>query len=176
MLWQNQRLFLAESLRGHLPGPSTPTQDQAPKAPYAHRLRGLFLSNKSKGSKPPSHRGQKRRFGIAGIINVLITNVVLQSLLASNQVSVSTAALASQTVNTALGYLIYGKIVFKNKGLRQHQPMARYLILMAGMWAVNTIGIEASQILSINKNIAAIALIPALAVLSFIGQKYWVFK
>ena len=54
--------------------------------------------------------------------------------------------------------------------------MVRYLILMAGMWAVNTIGIEASQILSINKNIAAIALIPALAVLSFIGQKYWVFK
>jgi putative flippase GtrA len=159
----------------HQPGASSLRQDQPSNAPSTYRQRGPFSSNNSKESKP-DHRGQKRRFGIAGITNVLITNVVLQSLLSSNQVSVGAATLASQTVNTILGYVIYGKIVFKNKGLRYHQPMLRYLILMIGMWAVNTLGIETSQALSINKNIAAAGLIPILAMLSFLGQRYWVFR
>ena len=47
---------------------------------------------------------------------------------------------------------------------------------MTAMWLLNTMGIEAGKAISINQNIAAAALIPCLAVVSFLGQKYWVFK
>jgi putative flippase GtrA len=121
-------------------------------------------------------RGQKRRFGLAGIINVLLTNFVLQALLASNLVSVTAATLISQIINTCLGYSIYGKMVFKAKGLRHHRPLIRYLLLMAAMWLLNTAGIAGGEAFGINKNIAAAGLIPLLAMLSFCTQKYWVFK
>ena len=71
-------------------------------------------------------RGQKRRFGAAGLLNVLITNAVLQMLLVSNLVSVAVATLISQVINASLGYAIYGKLVFKAKGLRHHRPLIRY--------------------------------------------------
>ena len=121
-------------------------------------------------------RGQKRRFGAAGIINVLLTNAVLQSLLASNLVSVAASTLISQIINSCLGYAIYGKMVFKAKGLRHHRPLLRYMLLMAGMWLMNAAGIEASEALGVNRNLAAAALIPVLAVVSYWSQKYWVFK
>ena len=126
--------------------------------------------------KSPPQSGQKRRFGAAGIINVLLTNLVLQALLASNVVSVAAGTLISQAINACLGYAIYGKMVFKAKGLRNHRPLLRYLLLMVGMWLLNSVSIGAGEALGINRNIAAAAMIPILAVLSFISQKYWVFK
>ena len=121
-------------------------------------------------------KGQKRRFGIAGIINVLITNAVLQALLASNFTSITIATLISQSITTILGYTIYGKLVFGAKGLRQREPVIRYGLLMIGMWLLNTIGIELGSTLSISKNAAALLMIPCLAVLSYTSQKHWVFR
>jgi len=121
-------------------------------------------------------RGQKRRFGAAGIINVLLTNLVLQVLLASSIVNVTTATLISQLINSCLGYAIYGKMVFKAQGLRHHRPLLRYLLLMTTMWLLNSVGIEFGDNVGLNKNLAAAGLIPCLAVLSFIAQKYWVFR
>ena len=121
-------------------------------------------------------RGQKRRFGVAGIINVLITNAALQALLASNLASVAVATLISQSINTILGYAIYGKLVFGAKGLRGKEPVIRYGLLMIAMWLLNTIGIELGSVLSLSKNAAAIVMVPCLAVLSYSAQKYWVFR
>ena len=121
-------------------------------------------------------KGQKRRFGVAGIINVLITNAALQALLASNLASVAVATLISQSINTILGYTIYGKLVFSIKGLRKKEPIIRYGVLMIAMWLLNAIGIELGTVLSLSKNAAAILMVPCLAVLSYIGQKYWVFR
>ena len=121
-------------------------------------------------------RGQKRRFGAAGIINVALTNLALQALLASNAISVTAATLISQLINTCLGYAIYGKIVFRAQGLRHHQPLVRYLLLMTAMWILNTVGIELGEAAGINKNFAAAGLVPFLAVLSYFCQKRWVFK
>ena len=121
-------------------------------------------------------KGQKRRFGIAGIINVLITNAALQALLASNLANVAVATLISQSINTILGYAIYGKLVFGAKGLRQKKPVIRYSLLMIGMWLLNTTGIELGSVMSLSKNAAAIFMIPFLAVLSYLGQKHWVFR
>ena len=54
-------------------------------------------------SRPRSSSGQIRRFGAAGILNVLLTNVVLQCLLATSVVTVTIATLISQIINACLG-------------------------------------------------------------------------
>ena len=126
--------------------------------------------------KTNKHKGQKRRFGIAGIINVVITNAALQALLANNVASIALATLISQCINMILGYTIYGKLVFKAEGLKQRKPITCYALLMIGMWLLNSIGIELGTSLNISKNSAAILMVPCLAVLSYIAQKYWVFR
>jgi putative flippase GtrA len=122
------------------------------------------------------HPGRKRRFGVAGLINVAITNIVLQALLASTTVSIVAATLTSQAVNTLLGYLIYGKVVFQAKGLRNHRPALKYLGLMTLIWLLNSAMIEAGTNLGVPRNITAAGMIPVLAVVSYTGQKNWVFK
>ncbi len=127
-------------------------------------------------NQPRSSSGQKRRFGAAGILNVLLTNVVLQCLLATSVVTVTIATLISQVINACLGYAIYGKLVFRAKGLRHHQPLLRYLILMTALWLLNAGGIEAGKSLGMNRNLAAAALIPCLAIVSFTIQKNVIFR
>jgi len=127
------------------------------------------------GSQRKNH-GRKRRFGIAGILNVAATNLVLQLLLASGTTSIFLATLISQGVNTSLGYLIYGKIVFQAKELRSKRPILKYLFLMAAIWLLNTSMIEAGAKSGLNRNITAAAIIPALAIASYTAQKSWVFR
>jgi len=126
--------------------------------------------------KSKKRSGQKRRFGLAGITNVILTNAVLQALLASNVVNIAVATLTSQAVNTIFGYSIYGKLVFRAQGLRQKKPVIRYTLLMTAMWILNTGGIELGATANIDKNIAALAMVPILAVLSYIAQKNWAFR
>lgn len=126
--------------------------------------------------KSNKHKGQKRRFGVAGIINVIITNAILQALLASNIASITVATLISQSINTILGYTIYGKLVFGAKELKQKKPAARYILLMTGMWLLNATGIELGSTFNLNKNIIALLMVPGLAVLSYVAQKHWVFR
>ena len=121
-------------------------------------------------------KGQKRRFGVAGIMNVLVTNAALQALLASNLASVAVATLISQSINTILGYTIYGKRVFGVTGLRKKEPIIRYGVLMIAMWLLNATGIELGAAVSLSKNAAAIVMVPCLAVLSYSAQKYCVFR
>ena len=126
--------------------------------------------------KSKKRSGQKRRFGLAGITNVILTNAVLQALLASNVVNIAVATLTSQAVNTIFGYTIYGKLVFRAQGLRQKKQVIQYTLLMTAMWILNTGGIELGATANISKNIAALAMVPILAVLSYIAQKNWVFR
>jgi len=155
------------------PLPATRSQtnlEDASKSSSAKQQKRTFLFD------PNRQRGQKRRFGAAGVTNVLITNLVLQALLASGVVGVTAATLISQLINTCMGYAIYGKMVFKAQGLRRQRPLLSYLLLMTAMWLLNAAGIAGGEALGINKNLAAAGLIPCLAVLSFFAQKYWVFR
>ena len=175
MLWQNPKPCLDDvgmPVNSQQPLPSHSQTMDKPSSMSSSALEqgGTF------SSAPKRQRGQKRRFGAAGIINVLLTNLVLQLLLASSIVSVTAATLISQLINTCLGYAIYGKMVFKAQGLRHHRPLLRYLVLMTAMWLLNTVGIEFVDTIGLNKNLAAAGLIPCLAVLSFFAQKYWVFR
>ena len=155
------------------PLPATRSQTQFGNA---SKSRSAFSQSETFSSNPNRPRGQKRRFGAAGVTNVLITNLVLQALLASSMVGITAATLISQLINTCLGYAIYGKMVFKAEGLRHHRPLLSYLLLMTVMWLLNAAGIAGGEALGINKNVAAAGLIPCLAVLSFFAQKYWVFR
>ena len=121
-------------------------------------------------------RGEKRRFGAAGIFNVILTNLALQTLLLSNLMGVMTATLISQAINSLLGYAIYGKMVFKAQRLKHYQPPLRYISLMTTMWLINATGIEACEAININRNLAAASLVPFLAIISYYVQKHWVFK
>ena len=137
--------------------------------PPAFTQRGDFgLANRK--------RGEKRRFGAAGIVNLILTNLALQALLLSHLVGVITATLISQVINSMLGYAIYGKMVFRTQRLKSYQPPLRYLTLMTALWLINATGIEACEAININKNLAAASLIPLLAVISYCVQKYWVFR
>ena len=133
---------------------------------------GKFFSYE-KAKKPP---GRKRRFGAAGILNVAITNIALQAILASNAASILIATLISQSINTVLGYLIYGKLVFKAKGLRSHKPALRYISLMTVAWLLNSTIIKLGTYHGIQSNVAAACMVPILAILSYKVQKTWVFQ
>lgn len=43
------------------------------------------------------------------------------------------------------------------------------------MWMLNTTGIELGTSMGIQKNITAAALIPLLAIVSYLSQKLWIF-
>ena len=122
------------------------------------------------------NNGQKRKFIVGGIINVLITNLTLQALLLLNFISIPISTLISQFINMIFGYLIYSKFIFKVKTKTKKTFIVRYSILMLIIWLLNFIAIEVGFHFGISKNLIAFMMIPFLALVSFILQKYWVFK
>ena len=122
--------------------------------------------------------GRKWRFGAAGLINVIATNILLQILLASHLTSISTATIISQTFNGITGYVLYGKWVFKSSNLLTWQNQATYALLMTCNWILNTLGIQilSSDGIGLSRNWAAAAMITPLAILSYGIQKLIIFR
>lgn len=122
--------------------------------------------------------GRKRRFGAAGLINVIATNILLQILLASHLTSISTATIISQTFNGITGYVLYGKWVFKSSNLPTWQNQATFALLMTCNWILNTLGIQilSSDGIGLSRNWAAAAMITPLAILSYGIQKLIIFR
>ncbi len=119
--------------------------------------------------------GRKRRFGLAGIGNVIATNLLLQAMLATNLFSTGLSTLASQLFNGLVGYAIYGKLVFRSEGLRHATPMSRYGTMMVILWVVNWLGIHGLNAAGVVRGMAALTLVLPLAGLSYHMQKTWVF-
>ena len=113
------------------------------------------------------------RFIIFGIFNVFLSNLLLQILLI--YLSSFTATFYSQIVNFLLGYYLYGIKVFrlKNLGIKN---FIKYLLLVICLWNLNWILIEFFYSFDISRNIAALVIVPFLALISYISQKYIVFK
>ena len=118
-------------------------------------------------------KGEKRLFLIFGILNFLITNVVLQLSLLLIPTLFST--MLSQTVNVLIGYFLYGKKVFKIKELNKF-VFKKYLILASILWMLNFVLIQSFFNLGVNKNITAIFIIPLLVIISYLSQRNFVFK
>lgn len=117
--------------------------------------------------------GEKRLFLIYGILNFLITNIVLHiSLLL---IPTLIATVLSQILNLILGYYIYGNKVFKFKRLN-NLVFKKYLFLAVILWFLNYSLIESFFYYGVNKNLTAILIIPFLVFISFLSQKKYVFK
>ena len=113
------------------------------------------------------------RFLFFGFINVVLSNLILQVLLLF--ISPFKATFLSQTVNFLLGYYLYSRKVFKIKKL-MIKFLFKYFILVILLWNINWILIEYFYSLGISKNFFALVLVPFLALISYISQKYVVFK
>ena len=118
-------------------------------------------------------KGLKRKFIFYGIINVLLTNMLLQLMLLFFDSVIST--FTSQVFNSIFGLIFYAKKVF---GVRSYMKLAvfKYFLLSLLGWNLNWIGINFLGDFNINKNISAIIMIPFLAGFSFYFQKYIVYK
>ncbi len=121
-------------------------------------------------------KGQKKVFLFLGIINMAITNSFLQLFLNFYFISTSLATFGSQLINMTLGYLLYSTIVFKRKKIFVKKIVFRYLLLMLFIWLTNFYFIYLLEFLGFQRNVGALILIPFLSILSFIIQKYFVFK
>jgi hypothetical protein len=117
--------------------------------------------------------GRKRRFLGYGALNVLVTNLVLQGLLLVAGTGLAT--LLSQSVNVALGFVLYGKKVFRVYRL-QKRSAASYLLMAVLLWWANWAGISGLATWGLSRNLAALLLIPVLAAASYTLQKLVVFR
>ena len=119
-----------------------------------------------------SSKGRKRLFLFYGIINFLITNLVLHLLLFV--IPIFLATIASQITNLIIGFYLYGKKVFKMKNLT-YQEFRKYILLASFNWTLNYISIRFMYENGINKNLAAIFTIPFLVLISYSFQKKYIF-
>jgi putative flippase GtrA len=118
--------------------------------------------------------GLKRRFLTIGLLNIAITNCLLQLLLAIN-LPTGMATLLSQMLNVGLGYVLYATQVFRVQQLGQRSAIA-YGGLALLLWWGNWAGISGLVQLSWPRRLAALALIPVLAACSYLAQKHVVFS
>ena len=117
--------------------------------------------------------GKKRRFLLYGSLNVIITNLVLQSLLLATSTSIAT--FLSQIVNVTLGFLFYGKLVFKVDKLQRKSALL-YALLAIFIWLINWSGISLLSKFGFSPNLSAFLLVPILAGFSYTSQRLFIFK
>jgi hypothetical protein len=122
---------------------------------------------------PRPSSGRKRRFLGYGALNVLLTNLVLQGLLLVLHTGLAT--LLSQLLNVGLGFVLYGKRVFRVERL-QKRAAFRYGLLALVLWWANWAGITGLAGWGLQRNLAALLLVPLLAALSYTAQKWLVFQ
>ena len=116
---------------------------------------------------------QKKLFLGYGILNFLITNLILQvSLLI---IPTLLATVLSQFVNLIIGFYIYGKKVFKFKKLNNF-VFRKYFLLAIILCLLNFGFIELFFYYGINKNLTASVILPLLVLISYLSQKNYVFK
>ena len=119
------------------------------------------------------NNGKKRLFLVIGIVNMFLTNIILQILLFL--VSTLLATVISQIFNFIIGYYFYGKKVFKVNKLDKFF-FKKYLLLALTLWMLNFGLIQSFFYFGVNKNISALLLIPFLALFSYYCQNKFVFK
>ena len=118
-------------------------------------------------------KDKKSSFVLFGLINLLITNLILQVCLFLIPTIIAT--LISQLFNFLFGFYLYGRKVFKVKVLTKNQ-LLKYFLLSTLIWNLNWISISYLSLYGYAKNIIALSIVPPLALISYIFQKNFVFK
>jgi len=116
---------------------------------------------------------KKKLFVIFGLINLFLTNIILQFLLLI--VPTVLATFFSQLFNFLFGFYVYGKKVFEVKYLNKKHFM-KYFLLSILVWNINWLTINYVSRFVYSKNMIALLLVPPLALISYISQKYFVFR
>ncbi|MBD2550361.1 GtrA family protein [Microcystis elabens FACHB-917] len=123
--------------------------------------------------EPPSAPvGRRRRFLLFGAVNVAITNACLQLLLSLAPIGLAT--FCSQVVNFSLGYVLYGKGVFRVDRMGRRSAAAYGLVSIL-LWGVNWGGIALLSGLGLSSKLAALLLVPILPLISYALQLRFVF-
>ena len=115
---------------------------------------------------------KKVLFLIYGLVNVLITNLLLQIFLLFFPIFFAT--LISQIFNLNFGFYLYGLKVFKVRFLGK-KIYLKYLFFHLFLWILNWFLINFIYSYNISKNLAALFVVPFLALISFVYQKNIVF-
>ena len=115
---------------------------------------------------------KKVLFLIYGLINVLSTNLILQISLLF--LPIIFATLISQIFNLNFGFYLYGLKVFKVKFLNK-EIYIKYLFFHSLLWIFNWFLINVIYSYNVSKNLAALFVLPFLALISFVYQKNIVF-
>ena len=118
------------------------------------------------------NNNKKVLFLIYGLVNVIITNLLLQIFLLF--LPIFFATLISQIFNLNFGFYIYGLKVFKVKFLGK-KIYLKYLFLHFFIWILNWFLINYIYSFNISKNLAALFVVPFLALISYVYQKNIVF-
>ena len=116
---------------------------------------------------------KKQLFIFYGLINTIFTNLLLQILLIFLSTVFST--FISQIFNLNFGYYLYTKKVFKVKIIKRNQ-FINYSIMNFLIWNINWFFIDIINKIGFSKNLAALLIIPLLALVSYLCQNYIIFK
>ena len=129
-----------------------------------YKFKNIFIKIKDSG--------RKRRFILYGAINLLITILALQIFILF--ITPVLATFLSQIVNLLIGFFMYSKRVFKVSNIEKRAAI-KYLVLSILIWNSNWIGITIINNFINNKNLSAILMVPLAVLISFIGQRFFVF-
>ena len=113
------------------------------------------------------------KFLFLGIVNTILTNIILQ--IGLFLFSTVLATFLSQMFNFLFGYHFYSTKVFK-VGSHKLGFFVKYIFMILLVWNLTWITIDYLYSYGISKNLTAILIIPPLAVFSYCTQKYFVFK
>tara|TARA_B100001248_G_C27378058_1_gene455410 strand:- start:815 stop:1213 length:399 start_codon:yes stop_codon:yes gene_type:complete len=130
------------------------------------------LKNIIENIKLKFKKSKKSKFIFYGVLNTLLTNFLLQILLFFYPIIFST--FVSQIFNLNFGYFLYGKKVFGVKIFRKSFYF-KYLLISFFLWNLNWMLISFLNSYNISRNLAALMVIPFLALISFMYQKYLIF-
>ena len=132
-------------------------------------IKETILKNKSK-----LHLIDNKKFLFLtyGLVNVFITNFLLQIFLLF--LPIFFATLLSQIFNLNFGFYLYGLKVFKVKFLSK-KIYIKYLFFHLLLWILNWFLINVIYSYNVSKNLAALFVLPFLALISFVYQKNIVF-
>ena len=109
-----------------------------------------------------------------GFCNFLITNLILQLFLIFSPVFFAT--FVGQLVNLILGYILFGRFIFR-ANIKNKKYILKYSLLALFSWQINSFSIIfLLNFYSLGKNIAALIMIIPLAIFSYTLQKYFVFR
>ena len=119
------------------------------------------------------YKGKKKIFLVLGLLNFLISNIVLQISLLFMPIVLATTL--SLIINIIFGFYLYGKFVF-NSDILNIKNFRKYLLIAFILWLLNFVFIKTMFYLGFNKNLSAIFIIPLLALISYFSQKNYVFR